>query len=232
MNEKPFNPAEHLTTISKRRKVKDPNTGQERWLEEKTLYLETKWRLMWFRNVFPDGFIDTKEIEVTDEYARIEATVYDRDPDDGGRRLGKGRRQVWATDTKYYVSTAETMAIGRSLASAGFGSQFCDEFDEDDLNIADSPIKAGEHPIPLLESKAPKVPDASTIYKTAARKGLSREDTDLLIKIRYQQDYAEHLNDEERIEFLKGLQDNSKDRLTSFVSRVKASMIEGPSQVA
>ncbi|NPV89899.1 MAG: hypothetical protein HPY50_03875 [Firmicutes bacterium] len=232
MNEKPFNPAEHLTTLIKKRKVKDPSTGQEHWIEEKTLYLETKWRLMWFKSVFPDGFIDTKEIEVTDEFARIEATVYDRDPDDGGRRLGKGRRQVWATDTKYYVSTAETMAIGRSLASAGFGSQFCSEFDEDDLDIADSPIKAREHSIPLLESKAPKAPDTNAIYKTAARKGLSRDDTNLLIKIRYHQDYAEQLNDEERLEFLKGLQENSKERLTNFVSRVKASIIEGPSQVA
>ncbi|NPV89216.1 MAG: hypothetical protein HPY50_00385 [Firmicutes bacterium] len=231
MNEKQFNPAEHLTTLVKKRKVKDAATGQERWVEEKTLYLETKWRLMWFRSVFPDGFIDTKEIEVTDEYARIEATVYDHDPDDGGRRLGKGRRQVWAADTKYFVSTAETLAIGRALSAAGFGSQFCDDFSEDDLNIADSPIKTPDKPL-LIENKAQAVPDANTIYKAAARKGLSRDDTNLLINIRYQQDYAEQLNDEERLEFMKGLQENSKERLTNFVSRVKASMIEGPSQVA
>jgi hypothetical protein len=97
-----FNPADYLRTFTRKRKIRD-GRGQEQWVEENHQYLDVKYRLLWFRQVHPEGFIDTVETEVNEVYARIEAVVYDRDPADGGRRLGKGRRQVLASDFKDYV---------------------------------------------------------------------------------------------------------------------------------
>jgi hypothetical protein len=143
LGEKLFNPNEHLRTLTRRKKVKDSHG--EHWVEENHVYLDVKWRLIWFRNVYPEGFIQTVEVEVNDKFARIEATTFDKDPAQGGKKLGMGRRLVYACDFHDYVEKAETQAIGRALAVAGFGTQFCEEFDEED-SFADAPVEAKQKP--------------------------------------------------------------------------------------
>ena len=173
-----FNPTDYLRTLTKRKKIKDPQ-GKEQWVEEEHQYLDVKYRVVWFRQIYPDGFIDTIESEVTDKLARIEATVYDKDPSHGGKQLGKGRRQIKSTDFKDYVEKAETQAIGRALAIAGFGTQFCDDLDEGD-SLADSPVEANKqtnqnHPDPEINPNA--------VYNVASIKGLSKDDTNIIIRI-------------------------------------------------
>lgn len=224
-----FNPAEYLRTLPKRRKIKDPKTGQEKWVEESHLYLDVKYRVLWYRHIYPEGYIETTECEVTDKFARIEAVVYDRDPNDGGKRLGKGRRQVNALDFRDYTEKAETQAIGRALAVAGFGTQFCDDLDEENI-LADSPVNAPQQK--QLPSKPSDTSDnTSTLspgnaYSAASQKGLTKEDTDILIQLKYQRSNASQLTPIETEEFIQGLQDTPKQRLQEFITKVKAS-IEG-----
>lgn len=120
-------------------------------------YLEVKWRLVWFRDQYPQGCITTRLVEhertfttnsqglkVLDNqsYATVQAAVY----------AGPGETSLLATgygtehqgDFGDYLEKAETKAIGRALAAAGFGTQFADdhEFGADEGKVVDAPVQA------------------------------------------------------------------------------------------
>src|SRR5215469_13986281 len=143
----PFNPNEHLIQFKGRNGLAD--------------YLPVQWRLVWFREMCPQGTIDTEELEVdldremeeevevwNDEthrnekivkrakgYARYKAVVTDGR---GGRATGtKTEKAVSFPD---FIEKAETGAIGRALAALGYGTQFTgDELDEAH-RIVDAPV--------------------------------------------------------------------------------------------
>jgi hypothetical protein len=145
-----FNPNDHLI------KIKSGQVSQD--------YLPVAWRLVWFREVYPQGTIDTEELEY-DPDREVEAEVYVWNPEKrrsektikkarGYARYravvtdGKGGR---ATATKSenaasfpeYGEKAETGSVGRALAMLGFGTQFTgDEFFEEH-RIVDSPVDRG-----------------------------------------------------------------------------------------
>ena len=99
-------------------------------------YLEVKWRLVWFRDDRKDGSILT--VVVSTSPLMVKATITDGDKilatGYGSAQVKQGA--VWAGRE---IEKAETAAIGRALAHAGYGTQFTDE-DEGD-NLADSPIE-------------------------------------------------------------------------------------------
>lgn len=244
-----FSPEKYLRTLTRRRKVKD-SRGNDTWVEETHVYLDVKYRILWFRQVYPEGYIETTELATNEQFARIEATVYDRDPSDGGKRLAKSRRQVMANDFRNYVEKAETQAIGRALALAGFGTQFCDDLDDSET-VADSPVSGngkksrnsngagkqingstlnGNHQA-ASTAKSPvnvgsETRNVALLYKAAAQKGLSREETDLIVLYKYQKDNASQLNDDEFSEMLNGIQKTPAERLTDFAARLRVSMEE------
>ena len=118
MSETKFNPKDHIIDMR----------GKD--------YLEVKWRLVWFKEENPKGSISTEILNTAPVLAK--ATIFI----DGllvatghGSATPKGN-SVWSGRE---IEKAETAAIGRALAHAGYGTQFTDE-DETD-NIVDSPIE-------------------------------------------------------------------------------------------
>lgn len=115
-----FKPSEHITKLQ----------GKD--------YLEVKWRLVWLRQDNPDATVDT-EILTTDGIIIVKARV-----SIGGQLIATGHGtaplQGKGSWSGREVEKAETAAIGRALAHAGYGTQFTGE-DEDD-NIADSPVES------------------------------------------------------------------------------------------
>lgn len=221
-----FNPKDYLRTLTRRKKIRTANG--EQWVEEAHQYLDVKYRILWFRQIYPDGFIETTELEITDKLARIEASVYDRDPKDGGKCLAISRRQILAADFRDYVEKAETQAIGRSLALAGFGTQFCDDLDEDDT-IADSPVETNLKPMPGQETSKC---NPNQIYKTAARKGLTKEDTNILLYAKYQHSDPQQLTPEQVNDFIQGIKDTHKERLQSFLAKYRSVVADEQNSVA
>jgi hypothetical protein len=144
--EEKFEPKKHVMQLKSREGSKD--------------YLPVQWRLVWFREVCPQGTIDTEEMdvdldrEVEEEvsvwnnekrrsekvvkrakgYARYKATVTDGK---GGRATGTKSEN--AASFPDFVEKAETGAIGRALAGLGYGTQFAPELSEDH-RIVDSPV--------------------------------------------------------------------------------------------
>lgn len=143
---RPFNPKEHLIQIKGRNGLAD--------------YLPVQWRLVWFRSVYPNGSVETemlhfdpdREVEAISDIwneqkqqsekmvkrgtglAIFKATVKDSL---GG--VGTGTKSETAANFPDFIEAAETGAIGRALASLGFGTQFAPELQEEH-RIVDSPV--------------------------------------------------------------------------------------------
>lgn len=124
-----FNPKDHLTKLK----------GAD--------YLEVKWRLVWFRDQWPNGIMETEPVEITDDVAIFRAKVTAIDENGVVRGSATGYKTCTPSQFKFgYVEKAETGALGRALACLGFGTQFEPEFDEDEDFIADAPVKAAPQP--------------------------------------------------------------------------------------
>ncbi len=127
----PFNPKEKLTPLAFRGKTVD--------------YLEVKYRVMWFRDTFPKGEILTELLHLDEKRAVVHARVLA-----DGAMLGNGLGSETVGDWTDYIEKAETKAIGRALAVAGFGTQFCVELDMELPNgeekIIDTPIETKRTP--------------------------------------------------------------------------------------
>jgi hypothetical protein len=101
-------------------------------------YLEVKWRIVWFREIHgDDGSITTEMVDSGADWAIFRAVV-----SVGGKVVATGYGSEAINDFRDYLEKAETKAIGRALALAGFGTQFTPdhEFGAAHGAVVDSPI--------------------------------------------------------------------------------------------
>jgi hypothetical protein len=132
------------------------------------LYLPVRRRVVWMRGEpqqHPDWTIDTaaeKVIEGTFKggkveggYARYRANVFDTT----GRLIATGTKTEYSERFLDFVEKAETGAIGRALAIAGYGTEAAADLDEglDKDRIADAPVHVGTRPINITASDIPGV---------------------------------------------------------------------------
>lgn len=118
MSEK-FNPKQYITTLR----------GKE--------YLEVKWRLVWFRHEHPNGSIKTEV--VNQDPLMLKATVMDGTGVILSTGHGSAEKKQGAVWNGRELEKAETAAVGRALAHAGYGTQFTGEEEGD--NIVDAPVE-------------------------------------------------------------------------------------------
>lgn len=108
------------------------------------MYLEVAYRKLWFRLKHPEGAIRKFIREVNDQFAIMEARVYlDRkDPEESYIANAIVKRYFHPEDKlgDKYLEIAETAAVGRALADAGFGIQFTDSSENPESGVVDSPI--------------------------------------------------------------------------------------------
>lgn len=101
-------------------------------------YLVVQGRVLLFRLEHPDWTVETDAVLMTDTAAVFKATI--RNPE--GRIISTGHGKATEAGTKNlsgrYIEKAETSAIGRALALAGFGTD--DSLDDSDY-LADSPVE-------------------------------------------------------------------------------------------
>ena len=112
--------------------------------QEKQLYLDVKFRKLWFRLKHPNGKIKKSIIKLTEELAIVESKVYlDKNDSEENYIASALAQRFLQQDDRFgnrYVELAETASVGRALADAGFGIQFCDIGEESDPGIVDSGI--------------------------------------------------------------------------------------------
>jgi hypothetical protein len=144
-----FNPNEHLLQIK---------TGNRGELRD---YLPVQWRLVWFRELCPQGTIETEmvhldlERETEEEYYGYNSekrrnermvrrargfVIFRAVVSDGKGGKATGTKSEKAASFPDFIEKAETGAIGRALAALGFGTQFAPELDEEH-RIVDAPVE-------------------------------------------------------------------------------------------
>ena len=101
-------------------------------------YLEVKWRIVWFREDHPLGAIETEVISHDPQV--IKATIKTESGNVLGTGIGTPKTQGVASNRPF--EGAETAAVGRALAHAGYGTQFTGE--DEGVHLADSPISPEE----------------------------------------------------------------------------------------
>lgn len=108
-----------------------------------SLYLDVKYRILWFRCCHPTGKIDTDILRVDEKSAVVCCKLYNDRNDSPDQYIAKATAQRFASEEKYgdrYLETAETAAMGRALAAAGYGTQFCGAADTFGNDIVDAPL--------------------------------------------------------------------------------------------
>jgi len=108
----------------------------------KSLYLDVKFRLLWFRLCYPEGKIVNEVINMDSRSAVVCCRLYAKRTDEDKQYLSKAYAQRFFSEAKYgerFLEFAETAAVGRALAYAGFGTQFCSGGENGDGCI-DSPL--------------------------------------------------------------------------------------------
>jgi hypothetical protein len=144
-----FDPQAHLMQLPRR--ALDRRTGAYRTVYEDDL--EVKWRLVWFRDKYPNGTIVTevlcidldRECRKTTEqktktargYTRFRATV---STGEGGTATGTGTET--AVIFPDFVEKAEPRAVGRALAVPGIGTQFVGEELSEGAHLCDALVLA------------------------------------------------------------------------------------------
>src|SRR5258707_1429304 len=99
-------------------------------------YLETKWRIVWFHDEHPApaGSISTELVNIQPPI--VKATIYiDGQPVSTGHASAVAKANAVCAGRE--IEKAETAAIGRALAHAGYGM----EVDDEDDFLADSPVE-------------------------------------------------------------------------------------------
>ena len=135
-------------------------------------YLEVKWRIVWFREDHPHGSIETEVLSYDPQV--VKATVKTCEGLVLGTGIGTPKTQGVAKSRPF--EGAETAAIGRALAHAGYGTQFTGE--EEGEHLADSPVEPApkERPYDALttKSKLLQLADKYRLEKKSATEAQSK----------------------------------------------------------
>jgi len=125
-------------------------------------YLQVAHRLVWFRERYPSGIIKTQMLSHQDETAVFRAEVYITDTTTGQPMLvATGHKTENKNSFADYMEKSETGAIGRALALAGIGTQFCEVDLEENDRLADAPVEPAKRAA-SLRSKAVQASVKST----------------------------------------------------------------------
>jgi hypothetical protein len=157
------------------------------------LYLEVKYRLVWLREQEPDAQITTEmlhldlEKEVTAEVSewnnntgRMEKVVkhakglviFKATVKLPSRAIGTGTKMENAAAFGDFLEKAESGAIGRALASLGFGTQFVGDELAEGTRIVDAPVTR-----PSYDPDKPSTPSQhQTINKLQRELGQTESD--------------------------------------------------------
>ena len=113
--------------------------------QEDQLYLDVKYRKLWFRLVHPLGKIVSSIRSFTENMAIVEARIYLDKCDAEENYIANAFSQKFRTNDPNFgdkfLEMAEPAAVGRALSDAGFGLQFADVGEADDPMQVDAGIQ-------------------------------------------------------------------------------------------
>ena len=159
-----------------------PQSGDYVKMPGNKQYLPVPARVQWFRGEHPDWSIITSvyNIDFDSGYAIMRAEVLD----ESGRIIASGMKAETRKGFGDFIEKAETGAVGRALARAGYGTE--DALDLEGDRIADAPIGRPSQPersrsAPQRPAPAQRTPEEQMLLDMLlAVPGMSRERMSLL----------------------------------------------------
>lgn len=133
-------------------------------------YLETKFRLVWFREEMPLARIETDIIHYEPTGSVVKATIRD----DKGNILATAHKTEDPQGFQDHLEKAETGAIGRALAMCGYGTQFVGD-DLAEGGPADSP-RSVAIPAPIAGKVPAPKPPTQPVQPAAAQAPTASQD--------------------------------------------------------
>jgi len=117
-------------------------------------YLPVQARVHWFRTLNPLGRVETEMLffEPNAQIAVFRASVYNND----NQLLATATKMETAKGFADYLEKAETGAVGRALALAGYGTQFAPELLETDGGPPTEPsqmVDSGRRPVQTQQTQ-------------------------------------------------------------------------------
>ena len=106
-------------------------------------YLPARRRVQWFRGEHPDWTINTRVVDM--DFAAGYAVIRAEVSDETGRLIASGMKTETKTGFGDFVEKAETGAIARAVAIAGYGTEDALDLDEGE-RIADGPVASRTQP--------------------------------------------------------------------------------------
>lgn len=116
------------------RRAVSERTGQE------VLYLDLKYKKLWFRLACPKGRIKMTALKITEQLAIIEAKIFYDKNDKEPAASFIAQRNAKDTPGSLYIEAAQYAAVDQALIDAGFGLQFCDVTLGSDAELLDDGI--------------------------------------------------------------------------------------------
>ncbi|SHO54136.1 hypothetical protein [Anaerocolumna xylanovorans] len=116
------------------RRAVSERTGQE------VLYLDLKYKKLWFRLACPKGRIKMTALKITEQLAIIEAKIFFDKNDKEPAASFIAQRNAKDTPGSLYIEAAQYAAVDQALIDAGFGLQFCDVTLGSDAELLDDGI--------------------------------------------------------------------------------------------
>ena len=141
-------------------------------------YMKVAYRLQWFVEDVKRYTIKSEPLVQTDTMARVRVTVSIFDDNGNVIRVAESTKTETKADFADFYEKAETGALGRALASLGYGTaQAAADLDEGDrivdaplsVPVGVSPVSLAFNPIPqsaLSSSDSPKKPSSFRKQKT------------------------------------------------------------------
>lgn len=123
---------ETLPVVSELNKVSgfDPRKFIRKTVSEATkqevLYLDLKFKKLWFRLAHPTGRIKVTALKITEQIAIIEAKIFFNKSDTEAVSSFIAQRNAKGKPGSLYIESAQHAAVSQALNDAGFGLQFCD----------------------------------------------------------------------------------------------------------
>lgn len=179
-----------------------------------SFYLDTKYRLLWFRLKYDNGKIVKIPKALNKEYATFEVRIYadKNDAEDNFLANGFASRYKDDSNEKFglnFVESAETAALGRALKDAGFGTQFCDIALPNDQTIVDAGVHisfdlAGDEITPVGEESGSGVEENDTSVPAVSNSGTGTANVSNETKPKAEPEPVVELNKDMTVEELLG----------------------------
>ncbi len=156
----------------------DPRKFMRRAVSEQTkvevLYLDLKYKKLWFRLACPKGRIKTTALKITEQLAIIEAKIFFDKNDKEPASSFIAQKNAKDTPGSLYIEAAQYAAIDQALIDAGFGLQFCDVSHGPDAELLDEGIPVSDagkvqNTVTAEPSIQPAVPMREVTQQTVVR---------------------------------------------------------------